>query len=75
MTSAEYKRRRSQLGHTQASLAKTLGLYRGTIARRESGSLPITQEAALAILAIPPIAQPSPSQDSEPQEVPSQDWE
>lgn len=53
MTAAEYKRRRTALGHTQATLAKVLGLARGTIARRETGALPITPEAALAILACP----------------------
>lgn len=30
-----------------------LGLARGTIARRETGALPITPEAALALLACP----------------------
>lgn len=51
MTAAEYKRRRAALGHTQATLAKVLGLARGTIARRETGALPITPEAALALQA------------------------
>jgi DNA-binding XRE family transcriptional regulator len=53
MTAAEYKRRRAALGHTQATLAKVLGLARGTIARRETGALPITPEAALALSALP----------------------
>jgi hypothetical protein len=44
MTAAEYKRRRAALGHTQATLAK--------IARRETGALPITSEAALALLSV-----------------------
>lgn len=53
MTAAEYKRRRAALGHTQQTLADVLGLARGTIARRETGALPITREAALALLACP----------------------
>lgn len=53
MTAAEYKRRRSALGHTQQTLADVLGLARGTIARRETGALPITPEAALALSSLP----------------------
>ncbi len=75
MSPYDYRHRRVLLGYSQSSLAGTLGLSRETVSRRESGSLPITQEAALAILAIPPVAQPSISQDSEPQEVAPQDWE
>lgn len=52
MTAAEYKRRRAALGHTQATLAKVLGLARGTVARRETGALPITSEAALSLLSV-----------------------
>lgn len=58
MTAAEYKRRRAALGHTQATLAKVLGLARGTIARRETGALPITSEAALALLSVQPTKTP-----------------
>lgn len=54
MTPADYKRHRAALGHTQATLAKVLGLARGTIARRETGALPITSEAALALLSVEP---------------------
>lgn len=52
MTAAEYKARRTALGHTQQTLADVLGLARGTIARRETGALPITTEAELAILRL-----------------------
>lgn len=55
MIAAEYKRRRAALGHTQATLAKALGLARGTIARRETGALPIPTEAALALSSLPKI--------------------
>lgn len=58
MTPADYKRRRAALGHTQATLAKVLGLARGTIARRETGALPITSEAALALLSVQPPKTP-----------------
>lgn len=53
MTPTEYKRLRTALGHTQQTLADVLGLARGTIARRETGALPITKEAALALSALP----------------------
>lgn len=52
MTAAEYKARRTALGHTQQSLSAVLHLDRVTIARRETGKLPITAEAALAILKL-----------------------
>ena len=61
MTAADYKATRSRLG-TQAEVAALLGLARGTVARRETGALPITTEAALAIDALrartkrPPVA-------------------
>lgn len=45
--------RRTALGHTQQTLADVLGLARGTIARRETGALPITPEAALALSSLP----------------------
>lgn len=63
MTAAEYKSRRTALGHTQQTLADVLGLARVTIARRETGALPITTEAELALLGLkktkhaPPRAQ------------------
>lgn len=52
MTESEYKAHRITLGHTQQSLASVLGLARETIVRRETGVLPITKEAELAILKL-----------------------
>lgn len=51
MTAADYKAARVSLG-TQAEVAALLGVARGTVARRETGALPITQEAALALDAL-----------------------
>jgi hypothetical protein len=51
MTSADYKATRSRLG-TQAEVAALLGVARGTVARRETGKLTITHEAALALDAL-----------------------
>jgi DNA-binding transcriptional regulator YdaS (Cro superfamily) len=51
MTAADYKATRSRLG-TQAKVAALLGVARGTVARRETGALPITTEAALALDAL-----------------------
>jgi DNA-binding XRE family transcriptional regulator len=51
MTPDKYKQRRILLGHSQASLAKELGVTSMTIKRRESGEV-ITREAELAIRAI-----------------------
>jgi len=51
VTAADYKATRTLLG-TQAEVAALLGLARGTVARRETGALPITTEAALAIDAL-----------------------
>jgi len=51
MIAADYKATRSRLG-TQADVAALLGVARGTVARRETGALPITQEAALALDAL-----------------------
>lgn len=51
MTAARYKTLRLLLG-TQCEVAAMLGLHRVTIAKREAGTIPITTEAALAILAL-----------------------
>lgn len=53
MTHDEYRAKRVQLGYTQEQLAEALGVARGTVNRRESGTLPITPEAALALEALP----------------------
>lgn len=49
---ADYKRERTLRG-TQESVAAQLGVDRVTIARRETGALPITREAELALLSLP----------------------
>lgn len=61
MNAAEYKAARTRLG-TQAEVAALLGVARGTVARRETGALPITQEAAFALDALssaPPKKRPA----------------
>ena len=52
MTAAAYKAKRLQRG-TQQDVAKLLGVTRVTIARRETGSRPVTLEAWLALLSLP----------------------
>lgn len=51
MTPEQYKSARERIG-TQEDVAAMLGLNRVTIARRETGALPITREAELAITAL-----------------------
>lgn len=53
MDATEYKTNRERLGLTQAGLAARLGVSRRTIIAREQGAR-ITEEAALAILALAP---------------------
>jgi DNA-binding XRE family transcriptional regulator len=55
MNATDYKAKRIALGYTQAGLADALGVSRETIARREAGwpRNPISQEAALALAALP----------------------
>jgi hypothetical protein len=50
-TPDEYRAMRQQCG-TQATVAAWLEVDRGTVARRETAALPITAEAALALLAL-----------------------
>ena len=52
MTAEKYKAARQARG-TQQSVADFLGVHRVTIAKRESGEIPITREAWLAIHAMP----------------------
>jgi DNA-binding XRE family transcriptional regulator len=52
MTPADYKAHREKLGLTQAGLAALLGVTRETVTRRETGTKPITMEAAMAIRSI-----------------------
>jgi len=49
MTGSEYKSRRKALELTQGELADWLGVTLNTISRRESGELPVTPEAELAL--------------------------
>lgn len=51
MTPTEYRTHRETIG-TQAAAARNLGVARSTVIRREDGSMPITTEAALAIVAL-----------------------
>jgi len=57
MTAAEYKARRIALGHTQQTLADVLKLDRVTVARRETGKLPITAEARLSLMSLRSVKQ------------------
>ena len=49
MTPEEYKALRQAIGR-QKEIAATLGISRYTLAHRESGRIPLTVEATLAIL-------------------------
>jgi len=51
MTAAEYKATREHLG-TQAEVAFMLGVNRVTVAKRENGTMTITNEAVLAIQSL-----------------------
>jgi transcriptional regulator with XRE-family HTH domain len=53
VTPAQYRKERTQRGLTQAALAALLGVPREAIVRREAGTQPILNEAALAIRALP----------------------
>ena len=51
MSSEEYKATRERLG-TQAEVAAMLGVNRVTVAKRENGTMTITNEAVLAIQSL-----------------------
>jgi len=51
MKPAEYKATRERLG-IQAEVASLLGVNRVTVAKRENGTMTITNEAALAIQSL-----------------------
>jgi len=51
MTPAQYKSTRERLG-TQAEVARLLGVNRVTVAKRENGTMTITNEAVLAIQSL-----------------------
>jgi DNA-binding XRE family transcriptional regulator len=52
MTATEYKATRERLG-TQAEVAAMLGVNRVTVAKRENGTMTITNEAWLALCSLP----------------------
>lgn len=52
MSPGEYRIERERRG-TQASVAALLRVDSQTISRRERGEIPVTHEAALALLALP----------------------
>ena len=52
MTAKDYQRERQRRG-TQTAVAAVLGVHQVTIARRETGALPITREAWLALKSLP----------------------
>ncbi len=54
MNSFRYKAER-QLRGTQVAVAVKLGVHQVTIARRETGALPITVECWKALLSIPKL--------------------
>ncbi len=54
MTAQRYKHEREKRG-TQASVSALLGVDRVTVARRETGALPVTHEAWLALLSLPEL--------------------
>ena len=51
MSPTEYKAAREHLG-TQAEVASLLGVNRVTVAKRENGTMTITNEAVLAIQSL-----------------------
>jgi len=53
MTSDQYRNQREKLGLTQAELASLLGLPRTAVTKRENGEQRITEEAAIALRALP----------------------
>jgi len=57
MTPAEYKSAREMRG-SQVVVAEKLGVAQNTVSRREIGEIPITQEAAIALLALPKLRKP-----------------
>lgn len=52
MNAAEYKEARRLRG-TQNEIAELLGVRQATISDRETGTMPITREAELALVSLP----------------------
>ena len=57
MTPEDYKAARELRG-PQVAVAAKLGVAQNTVSRREIGESPITQEAAIAFLALPKLRKP-----------------
>ena len=53
MSPDQYRKTREKRGYTQGGLAALLGLPREAIVRREGGTQRITQEAVIALHALP----------------------
>ena len=53
MSPTEYRTERERRCLTQAALAARLDLDPQTISRRERGEIPITPEAAMALISLP----------------------
>ena len=64
MTAAEYKATRERIG-TQAEVAAMLGVHRVTVAKRENGTMTITNEAALAIQSLRKLKRKPKSENKE----------
>lgn len=58
MTKEMFRKHRTRLGLTQAQLAAMIGRHSNTIARYESGELPIPQIVAIALQSISPKNKP-----------------
>jgi hypothetical protein len=54
MTAASYKAARELRG-TQVAVAAKLGITQNTLSRREIGEFEVTQEAEVALLALPKL--------------------
>ena len=57
MTKSEFKRLRTEAGHTQATLAKQLGVHLRTVTRWEIGEVMIPRVVELALRYIAEHAQ------------------
>ena len=64
MTANEYKTTRERLG-TQAEVAALLGVNRVTVAKRENGTMTITNEAVLAIQSLRKLKRKPKSENKE----------
>ena len=52
MTAQEYKEKRESLGYTQQEAADNLGVFRETVARRETGKSAITSESWFSLCSL-----------------------